>query len=158
VDLRDLDSSTCSVARSLEIVGRPWVLLVLREAFYGLRRFSDMQEHLGVSRSVLAARLDEMVEEGLLERVPYREPGRRERAEYVLSDKGRDLYPVIVALRQGGDRHLAGEDGVPVRVEHAGCGAPVRAELVCAAGHVVDSGDVARRPGPGLRRRDAVPG
>ena len=158
MDLRDLDSSTCSVARSLEIVGRPWVLLVLREAFYGLRRFSDIQEHLGVSRSVLAARLDEMVEEGLLERRPYREPGRRERTEYVLADRGRDLYPVIVALRQWGDRHLAGDDGVPVHAEHAGCGASVRAELVCEAGHVVDSGDVERRPGPGMRRRDAVAG
>lgn len=158
VDLRDFDSATCSVARALEIVGRPWVLLVLREAFHGLRRFSDMQQHLGVSRSVLAARLDAMVDEGLLERRPYREPGRRERTEYVLTDKGLDLYPVIVALRQWGDRHLSGDAGVPIISEHAGCGAPVRAELVCGAGHVVATDEVERRPGPAARRRDVVAG
>ncbi|MDO9410344.1 helix-turn-helix domain-containing protein [Patulibacter sp.] len=158
MDLRRLDSATCSVARAVDVVGQPWVLLVLREAFHGLRRFSDMQDHLGVSRSVLASRLEAMVQEGLLERSPYREPGQRERTEYVLTDKGRDLYPVIVALRQWGDRHLAGEAGVPIHSEHAGCGAAVHAELVCEAGHVVDSGDVVRRPGPGSRLRDAVAG
>jgi DNA-binding HxlR family transcriptional regulator len=153
VDLRQFDSATCSVARALDVVGQPWVLLVLREAFYGLRRFSDIQDHLGVSRSVLAARLDAMVTDGLLERRPYREPGQRERTEYVLTDKGRDLYPVIVALRQWGDRHLAGDAGVPVIAEHEGCGAPVHAALVCDAGHVVGSDDVHRHPGPGHRLR-----
>jgi DNA-binding HxlR family transcriptional regulator len=158
VDVRQFDSATCSVARSLEIVGQPWVLLVLREAFYGLRRFSDIQAHLGVSRSVLAARLEAMVDEGLLERRPYREPGRRERTEYVLSDKGRDLYPVIVALRQWGDRHLAGDAGVPILAEHEGCGATVHAALVCDAGHVVGVDEVERRPGPAARLRDPVMG
>ncbi len=157
MDVRDYDSSTCSVARAVEIVGQPWVLLVLREAFYGLRRFSDMQAHLGVSRSVLAARLDAMVQDGLLERRPYREPGQRERTEYVLTERGRDLYPVIVALRQWGDRHLAGEEGVPVHAEHADCGAPVRAALVCDAGHVVTADEVQRRPGPGHRLREPTP-
>jgi DNA-binding HxlR family transcriptional regulator len=147
MDIRQLDSGACSVARSLEIVGKPWVLLVLREAFYGLRRFGEMQDHLGVSRSVLAARLDGMVADGLLERRPYREEGQRERAEYVLTQKGRDLYPVIVALRQWGDAHLAGSEGPPVHVEHAGCGAPVRAELRCTAGHPVALDQVERRPG-----------
>jgi DNA-binding HxlR family transcriptional regulator len=158
VDVRDYDSSTCSVARAVEIVGQPWVLLVLREAFYGLRRFSDMQAHLGVSRSVLAARLDAMVQDGLLERRPYREPGQRERTEYVLTERGRDLYPVIVALRQWGDRHLAGDAGVPVLAEHDGCGATVRAALVCDAGHVVTPDDVERRPGPGHRLREPALG
>ena len=151
MDVRTLDSGTCSVARALEVVGRPWVLLVLREAFYGLRRFGEMQEHLGVSRSVLADRLEALVAEGLLEVRPYREAGSRPRSEYVLTEKGRDLYPVIVALRQWGDRHLAGEDGVPVLVEHAGCGATVRAALVCEAGHELGVDDVARRPGPAAR-------
>ncbi|MEV4423424.1 helix-turn-helix domain-containing protein [Patulibacter sp. NPDC049589] len=154
MDLRDFDSATCSVARSLEIVGQPWVLLVLREAFYGLRRFSDIQDHLGVSRSVLAARLDGMVTEGLLERRPYREPGQRERTEYVLTDKGRDLYPVIVALRQWGDRYLAGDEGAPILTEHAGCGARVHATLVCAEGHDVGLDEIERRPGPGVRWRE----
>lgn len=153
MDVRQFDSATCSVARSLEVVGQPWVLLVLREAFHGLRRFSDMQAHLGVSRSVLAGRLAAMVDEGLLERRPYREPGRRERTEYVLTDKGRDLYPVIVALRQWGDRHLAGDAGVPVHAEHEGCGATVRAALVCDAGHAVGPDEVERRPGPAARPR-----
>lgn len=158
VDVRQYDSATCSVARALDIVGQPWVLLVLREAFHGLRRFSDIQAHLGVSRSVLAARLDAMVDEGLLERRPYREPGQRERTEYVLTGKGRDLYPVIVSLRQWGDRHLAGDAGVPIISEHAGCGAPVHAQLVCDAGHVVTIDEVERRPGPAAKRRATVAG
>ncbi|WP_026909650.1 winged helix-turn-helix transcriptional regulator [Patulibacter minatonensis] len=153
MDLRQYDSATCSVARALDIVGQPWVLLVLREAFYGLRRFSDIQDHLGVSRSVLASRLEAMVREDLLERRPYREPGQRERTEYVLTDKGRGLYPVIVALRQWGDEHLTGDAGVPVHTEHEGCGATVRAALVCDAGHVVGVDEVERRPGPGHRLR-----
>jgi DNA-binding HxlR family transcriptional regulator len=145
-------SETCSVARTLEIVGEPWALLILREAFQGLERFGEMQEHLGVSRPVLAQRLREMVDAGLLERVPYREEGQRSRHAYRLTQKGRDLYPVVVALREWGDRYAAGDDGPPLLVTHAGCGAPVRVQVVCEDGHVVSGpGDVERRPGPGAR-------
>lgn len=125
----------CSVAATLEIVGERWTLLVLRDAFYGVRRFDDFQRHLGVARNVLTARLATLVEHGLLTRTPYREHGRRERHEYRLTQAGRELLPAVIALMQWGDAHLASPAGPPVTVTHRGCGEPVRAELVCANGH-----------------------
>jgi DNA-binding HxlR family transcriptional regulator len=155
MDYRDQDVSNCSIARAVEVVGQPWVLLVLREAFRGLRRFDELQDHLGVSRSVLAARLEKMLEAELLERRSYREPGQRTRWEYELTDKGRELYPVLAALRQWGDAHLADPEGPPVLAEHAGCGAPVHVQLVCDHGHALDGDrDVVRRPGPSARLRE----
>jgi DNA-binding HxlR family transcriptional regulator len=154
MEYRDQDVSNCSIARALEIVGQPWVLLVLREAFRGIRRFDEIQDHLGVSRSVLAGRLEKMVGAGLLERQAYREQGQRTRWEYQLTDKGRELYPVLTALRQWGDAHLADPEGPPVLAEHADCGAQVRVQLVCDHGHALDGDrDVIRRPGPSARLR-----
>ena len=156
MEWRQEDSSNCSIGRTLEVVGQPWVLLVLRDCFNGLRRFAELQEHLGISRSVLTARLDWLVEQGLLARRRDREPGQRERTEYVLTAKGHELYPVIVALRQWGDKYVADEAGPATVVEHRDCGAPVGVELVCAHGHVVCSDDeVVRRPGPGARLQAA---
>lgn len=123
------------MAATLAVIGERWTMLVLREAFYGVRRFDDFQRHLGVARNVLTARLATLVEHGLLLRTPYREPGRRERHEYRLTAKGRELLPAIIALMQWGDAHLAGPEGPPVTIAHRCCGEPVRAELVCAAGH-----------------------
>lgn len=146
------DVSNCSIGRAVGTIGQPWVLLVLRDAFRGVRRFKDLQDHLGVSRSVLSARLDQLVEEGLLERRPYREDGQRQRLEYLLTDKGRDLYPVVAALRQWGDKYLADTAGPASLTEHRHCGAPVRVALVCREGHVLESErEVTRRPGPSAR-------
>jgi DNA-binding HxlR family transcriptional regulator len=125
----------CSIRRTLDIVGEKWTLLVLREAFYGVRRFADFQRALGCARNILSARLKTLVDEGILTREPYREPGARERFEYRLTDKGRELFPALVALMAWGDRWTADAAGPPVEVRHRFCGEPVTAELRCAAGH-----------------------
>jgi DNA-binding HxlR family transcriptional regulator len=140
VDRRELDSERCSIARTASVIGDAWTVLVLRDLFNGVRRFDELATHLGVARNVLARRLASLAAEGLVTRVPYREPGRRERHEYRLTPAGRDLLPVILAMLAWGDQHRAGPDGPPVRVEHAGCGEPVRVELRCAQGHPVPDG------------------
>jgi DNA-binding HxlR family transcriptional regulator len=141
-------AENCSIQRTLEIVGEKWSLLVLREAFYGVRRFSDFEHALGCARNILSARLATLVEHGILAREPYREPGSRVRYEYRLTEKGIELFPAIVALMRWGDRWTSDEAGPPVDVLHRYCGEPVVAELRCAAGH-----------GPlSARETEAVPG
>lgn len=148
----DLDSRVCSIARALEIVGDRWTLLVLRDLVNGVRRFADLQEHLGIARNVLTQRLTVLVDAGIVARVPYQEPGARRRHEYRPTERGRDLFPVLLALISWGDRHLAGESGPPVEVRHTGCGAEVRICLTCAAGHTVtNTSEITIRPGPGAR-------
>lgn len=156
MDYLQTDTSNCSLGRTVELVGEPWVMLILREIVQGVHRFSDMQAHMGVSKSVLSARLEHLVENGILERRDYREPGQRRRCSYHLTEKGRDLYPVLAALRQWGDKHLAGPEGPALLVTHAGCGAPVQSALVCDHGHRVGLGEIERRPGPGARVRSAA--
>jgi DNA-binding HxlR family transcriptional regulator len=129
------DRSRCSVAGTLAVVGEKWSLLVLREAFLGVRRFADFQRVLGAPKAVLTDRLGTLVEQGILVRVPYQPVGERQRHEYRLTAKGRDLYPTLVALMQWGDTYLT-EDGVPpLALRHRECDAPVHVELVCAEGH-----------------------
>lgn len=132
-----LEAASCSVQRTLEVIGERWTLLVLRGCFYGVRRFADFQRRLDIARDVLSVRLRRLVARGILVRVPYREEGRRERCEYRLTPAGRDLYPVLVALMQWGDRHLERPPGPTVALRHkeGACGAAVRVELVCAHGH-----------------------
>lgn len=123
---------------------------MLRDIFSGLRRFDDLQRHLGIARNVLTARLQQLVERGVLAKVPYREPGQRERSEYRLTDMGRDLYPVLAALIAFGDKHLAGDAGPPVLLQHRDCGAAVSVHMTCGNGHTLDSvRDVQPRRGPG---------
>jgi DNA-binding HxlR family transcriptional regulator len=143
----DYDSQNCSVARTLELVGERWTLLVVREAFLGTRRFDDFQRRLGIARNVLQARLTRLVEAGLLRRQRYQE--RPERFEYRLTAKGVDLWPVIVALLQWGDRHAA-PAGPPVVLEHRGCGGGVDDRRRCLrCGTELSAGDVVARRGPG---------
>jgi DNA-binding HxlR family transcriptional regulator len=125
-------------------------MLLLREAFYGTTRFDDFAERVGISEPSAAARLRELVAEGLLEREPYREPGQRTRMQYRLTEKGSELFPALVALMQWGDRWLA-PAGSPVTLSHRDCGQPVRAELRCAAGHQPGVGDLELSIGPGAR-------
>jgi DNA-binding HxlR family transcriptional regulator len=140
----------CSVARTLQVVGERWTLLVLREAFYGMRRFEDFQRGTGAPRNVLTARLRTLVDNGILERVPYQEPGSRRRHEYRLTARGRDLFPALVAIMQWGDAHLAGPEGPPVVLRHRDCGAPLSAVLTCAEGHDhLTARDSVPEPGPG---------
>jgi DNA-binding HxlR family transcriptional regulator len=137
----------------MEILGEKWAVVVLREVFNGIRRFDDMRERTPIPRQVLANRLALLVEQGVLRREPYREPGARVRHEYKLTDKGLDLYPVLVAVREWGDRYLSDPDGPPLLTVHRDCDAEVHAQLRCEAGHDVKPRDVIPRPGPGARRR-----
>jgi DNA-binding HxlR family transcriptional regulator len=147
------DPEPCSIARTLELVGEKWSLLVLREVFSGVRRFDDLRRRTGAPRQVLAARLATLVDAGLLRRQPYREPGQRTREEYRLTQAGMDLYPVLVSLMRWGDRYLDQPTGGPnVELTHKDCGAPVDVALRCRAGHEVGSArDVRPQPGPGAR-------
>lgn len=128
----------CSVARTLELIGERWSLLVLREVFLGVRRFEDIRAATGAPRAVLADRLRSLVDEGVLVRREYRDDGARTRFEYRLTPAGRELQPVLIALMQWGDRHLPLAGGPPLIIEHAGCGGRVRARLTCEHGHALD--------------------
>jgi DNA-binding HxlR family transcriptional regulator len=126
---------TCSIGRAMEILGERWTFLILRESFYGVRRFSDIQRNLGIARNILSTRLQTLVGAGILERVLYQhEP---ERYEYRLSEVGKDLYPAIVTLMRWGDRHLQGEGegGPPVVLRHNACGHEADPRLVCSHCH-----------------------
>ena len=119
---------TCSIGRAMEVLGERWTLLILRESFYGVTRFSAMQRNLGIARNILSARLQLLVRAGILERRRYQaEP---ERFEYKLTAKGRDLYPAVVAIMRWGDEHLC-DDDPPVVLRHA-CGHLADPALVCA--------------------------
>ena len=137
---------TCSIARSLEVVGERWALLVIREVSLGVRRFSGIQAATGAPPAVLSARLRDLVAAGLLETRPYQEPGTRSRFEYRLTAEGRSLQPVLTALKDWGDVHICDERGVPVITRHLGCGAPVHAALMCDQGHLVQAGELRAEP------------
>jgi DNA-binding HxlR family transcriptional regulator len=155
----DWSAENCTIGRTMEILGERWTVVVLREIFSGLRRFDEMRERTGIPRQVLTNRLSTLVEQGILRRVPYQEPGHRVRHEYRLTDKGLDLYPILVAVREWGDRYLADPEGPALVTVHRDCGAQVDVVLRCAAGHEVASPrEVAGRPGPGARRRTPEPG
>jgi DNA-binding HxlR family transcriptional regulator len=146
----EIELANCSIARTLELVGEKWTLLVLRDAFNGVRRFDDLHRRIGAPRQVLSARLGRLVDVGLLRRVPYREPGQRTRYEYRLTEAGLDLYPILVALLNWGDRHRPKADGPALELTHRDCGEPISLALRCTAGHELASARVVRpRPGPG---------
>jgi DNA-binding HxlR family transcriptional regulator len=132
-------AANCPIDRTLAVVGTRSALLLLREAFYGTTRFADFAERVGISEPVAAARLKDLVEDGLIEREPYREPGQRTRMEYRLTQKGAELFPVLAALMQWGDRWL-GPAGVELR--HRDCGQPLTAGLHCSAGHQIELDEV----------------
>jgi DNA-binding HxlR family transcriptional regulator len=148
----EIGDVTCSVARALSVVGDRWTLLVLRDAFLGVRRFEHFQASLGATRHRLADRLQKLVRNGILERVRYEE--RPPRFEYRLTEKGRDLYPVVVSLTRWGDRWMADADGPPVELVHRGCGQRIMPTLACpACGEPVGARDMMAHPGPALRKR-----
>lgn len=141
-------AGNCSIARTLGVVGEKWTLLILREAFYGVRRFDDFHATLGCARNLLAERLKTLLMHGILERVAYQDERARGRHEYRLTDKGHDLFPALVALMKWGDQWTADDAGPAVRLFHRDCGEPVTVELTCAAGHAP----------LGARDTEAVPG
>lgn len=145
---RDYDQ-VCSVARSLEVLGERWTLLVIRDVFYGKRRFDEIAEDLGVARNVLATRLGRLVEEGILEKRAYQE--RPPRYEYFLTEKGIDLWPVMVTMMHWGDRYLAEGSGPPVVIHHKECGGEVDDRGYCeCCGKRLEARDAFAERGPGL--------
>jgi DNA-binding HxlR family transcriptional regulator len=149
----DYDSANCSIGAAVSAIGEKWTFLLLREMFNGVRRFADLQRRTQAPRQILSDRLSRLVDEGLLRKVPYQESGQRSRHEYRLTEKALDLYPILVALMQWGDKHAAGPAGPQVRLTHRDCGAGVQLQLACTDGHVLDSPrEVTPLPGPGARK------
>jgi DNA-binding HxlR family transcriptional regulator len=144
---RGYEGQNCSIARTLEIVGERWTLLIIRDVFLGLRRFDQLQESLGVARNVLTDRLNRLVEEGILERVQYSE--RPPRFEYRLTKTGRELNVALTALRQWGDAHLS--EKPPRLLRRLGDRKPVVAALVPRSADVLRPDEVELVPGPGLK-------
>jgi DNA-binding HxlR family transcriptional regulator len=143
------EDMNCSVARSLEVIGEWWTLLILRDAFFGVTRFEEFQARLGIARNILAKRLDTLVEHGVLERRCYDEA--RARYDYVLTAKGKALWPVLVTIRQWGDEWIVGAGKEPVTMVHATCGERTTAVLACDhCGEQLQGRDVRVAAGPGL--------
>jgi DNA-binding HxlR family transcriptional regulator len=146
---KDYAGQNCSIAGTLEVIGERWTLLILRDAFHRVRRFEDFQRRLGIARNVLSNRLQTLVDAGILERRLYQEHPAR--YEYRLTEKGIDLWPVLMALVHWGDKYLA-ENGPPVLIEHRDCGGAVNDHLMCErCGKALTARDTVPREGPGRR-------
>lgn len=138
----------CSLARSLDVIGDWWTLLIIRDIYLGVCRFDEIAEDLGISRNLLTTRLNRLVEKGILRREPYGE--RPVRHEYRLADPGVHLVPVILALTQWGDRWVQPAEGQPIRFMHETCGCPLEARVTCGAcDEPVAAEAVSALPGPG---------
>jgi DNA-binding HxlR family transcriptional regulator len=127
----------CPISRALAIVGNRSVMLIMREAYYGTTRFDDFAKRVGIAESMAASRLRDLVDAGLLDRRPYQEPGQRTRYEYVLTEAGTDLLPVVLGLGRWGEKHRPSELPKAMQFTHTGCGERVSAEVRCEAGHLV---------------------
>lgn len=156
----------CSIARTADLLGDGWTLLVMREVFYGQSRFDGFAESLGIARNTLGDRLRRLVAAGLLERRPYRSDPVR--YDYLPTEKGRDFFGVLAAMNSWGDRWLGDDDGAPVTLQHETCGSDVGARVVCGScGDALAAEDVTVHPGPGyparllatpeVRRRSGLP-
>lgn len=144
----------CSVAQCLEVVGEWWSMLIVRDTFMGVTRFEDFQRRLGISRNILGDRLHSLVRAGVLERVPYCE--HPPRYDYKLTQKGRDLWPILTSMRQWGDTYAA-PTGPPIELVHTWCGKTTRVEMVCdECGEPVSSRDVRAVAGPGRGSNDLL--
>ncbi|GLP68826.1 putative HTH-type transcriptional regulator [Streptomyces sp. TUS-ST3] len=151
----DRDTSNCSIARTLEVVGEKWTILILREVWYGSSRFGDFERVLGCPRNLLATRLRMLVEEGILATETYKEPGSRSRPKYVITPKGMDLLPAVMGLLQWGDRYRADPEGPAVLARHRECGGHVDVGIRCERGHPVEVKDIESVPGPAFRMRSS---
>lgn len=148
----DFDTERCSVQRTLAVIGEKWTMLLIRDAANGVHRFDELHRHVGLSEAVLADRLRTLVAQGIFETREYQEPGQRKRREYRLTAKGWDLFPVLVALMQFGDKHLSPEGDEPWHVQHKACGHRVVAEVRCSHdGQLLTPRDTESVPGPGAR-------
>lgn len=151
----DYSGLNCSIARTLELVGERWTFLVLRDVFLGVRRFDAIQRDLGVARNVLATRLERLVAEGVLEKHPYQQ--RPPRHEYRLTEKGLDLWPIVVELLRWGDRHASTPAGPPIILRHRDCGGLLDEWRICEnCGKPLTVRDVRAEPGPGAVLADTA--
>jgi DNA-binding HxlR family transcriptional regulator len=142
------DSLNCSVANTLDLIGEGWTILILREAFFGSRRFEDFQKHLGIARNILTTRLHKLCDSGILERTPIKEGAKRH--EYKLTPMGRDLYPIMIALTQWGDRWLQDSKGAPVKFIERATGEEIAdVSILSKDGREIKARDLALIPGPG---------
>jgi DNA-binding HxlR family transcriptional regulator len=138
----------CTIARSVDVLGDHWNLLLIREACLGTRRFDDFQAALGIGRNMLSQRLNRLTDEGILTRVEYQHTPRRH--EYRLTDKGREVYPVLAAMAAWGDRWLTGPEGTPLVLHHATCDHDMHAVVVCSeCQSPLDIRQVHAKAGPG---------
>ncbi|NIY70801.1 winged helix-turn-helix transcriptional regulator [Streptomyces malaysiensis] len=130
----------CPMERALDLIGTRSTMTLLREVFYGATRFDDLARRASMTAAIASRRLRQLVDNGLLERRPYQEPGQRTRFEYVITDRGREIFPIVAALVQFAER-LPAEPGPKVELSHADCGEPLVVEVHCATGHVVAPAD-----------------
>jgi DNA-binding HxlR family transcriptional regulator len=145
---REYPEQVCSIARALEVVGERWTLLIVRDALLGMERFEEFQADLGIATNVLANRLKLLTGEHVLERVP--DPDRPGRTKYVLTGKGAQLGPALIALLKWGDQHYPAPGGPPRLTIHAGCGGSIGADLLCdRCGKPFRPGELELPPGPG---------
>jgi DNA-binding HxlR family transcriptional regulator len=151
-----IDAMTCSIARTLSVVGDRWTMLIIRDVFLGIRRFEGIQQDLRLAPHRLSDRLRKLVRDGVLRRVAYEK--RPPRFEYRLTEKGIDLYPLIVVMMQWGDRWMAGRAGAPVELVHRPCGHSIKPELTCPdCRSRIEPREMSARPGPALKGR-GLPG
>lgn len=144
----NLEDEACSIARTISVIGDRWTLLILRDCFLRIRRFEDFQARLGITRPLLAQRLRKLVEDFVLAKVPYQQ--RPLRYEYRLTQKGLDLYPIVMALVHWGDVHMSGKKGRPLLHQHRACGKTFDPVMVCSeCGEPLDPRSVHVHPGPG---------
>lgn len=150
-----LDEEPCSLSRTVAVVGDRWTLLILRDCFLRVRRFEGFQSSLQITRHLLSERLKKLVRFGILRRVPYSEASKR--YEYILTQKGLDLYPVIMAMVHWGDTHMGDERGHPLLHEHKSCGKLFDPVMVCSeCGEPLRAKQVHVHAGPGRRGADAA--
>lgn len=146
-----LEKESCSVARTVSVIGDRWTLLILRDCFLRVRRFEEFQSRLGITRHLLADRLRKLTKAGVLKKVAYQD--RPQRFEYRLTEKGLDLYPMLMAIVHWGDTHMAGRRGRPMLHRHKACGRDFDPVLVCSeCGEPLDARGVHVHAGPGAPR------
>ena len=133
----------CPIERTMALLGTKSAMLIMREAYYGTTRFDDFWRRVGVTKAAAATRLSDLVDAGLLDRRPYREPGQRSRDEYVLTDAGLDFMPVVLAMFEWGQRHLPRPTAL--RLTHKDCGADATVTIRCADGHDVPANELGVR-------------
>jgi DNA-binding HxlR family transcriptional regulator len=142
-----LDHHNCSFARALELIGDRWSLMIIRDAFYGIRRFSDFKQRLGITQAVLSSRLADLIAHDILSKGPSSHGSGHE--EYRLTDRGRDLFPVVISLMQWGDRWIHGQSGPPIIVTEKNSHEPIDPVIVSSRGKALSPKDLSYEPGAG---------